>query len=69
MIWLRLRSSFMAELLPQCRQMFKCVDKTVAVFLELFPEKNAFGFDFADAPGFKDGDDVQRVGAAEEILD
>lgn len=35
---------------------------------ELFPEKNAFGFDFADAPGFKDGDDVQRVGAAEEIL-
>ena len=37
--------------------------------LELFPEKNAFGFDFADAPGFKDGDDVQRVGAAEEILD
>ena len=36
--------------------------------LELFPEKNAFGFDFADAPGFKDGDDVQRVGAAEEIL-
>lgn len=37
--------------------------------LELFPEKNAFGFDFADAPGFKDGDDVQRVGAAKEILD
>ena len=36
--------------------------------LELFPKKNAFGFDFADAPGFKDGDDVQRVGAAEEIL-
>ena len=36
--------------------------------LELFPEKNAFGFDFADAPGFKDGDEVQRVGAAEEIL-
>lgn len=27
--------------------------------LELFPKKNAFGFDFADAPGFKDGDDVQ----------
>lgn len=37
--------------------------------LELFPEKNAFGFDFADAPGFKDGDDVQRVGTAKEILD
>ena len=36
---------------------------------ELFPEKNAFGFDFADAPGFKDGDDVQRVGTAKEILD
>ena len=37
--------------------------------LDLFPEKNAFGFDFADAPGFKDGDDVQRVGTAKEILD
>ena len=49
----------------------RCMDLDVVLFplLELFPEKNAFGFDFADAPGFKDGDDVQRVGAAEEILD
>ena len=36
--------------------------------LELFPKKNAFGFDFVDAPALKTGDDVQRVGAAEEIL-
>lgn len=35
---------------------------------ELFPEKNAFGFDFHDAPGFNDINDVECVGAAEEVL-
>ena len=37
--------------------------------MDRYTQKKPFGFDFADAPGFKDGDDVQRVGAAKEILD
>ena len=43
--------------------------RAVPAFGTVSWKKNAFGFDFADAPGFKDGDDVQRVGAAKEILD
>ena len=35
---------------------------------ELFPEKNALGFDFHNAPGFHDADDVQRIGSAEKVL-
>lgn len=35
---------------------------------ELFPEKNALGFDFRNAPGFHDVDGVQRVGSAGEAL-
>lgn len=35
---------------------------------ELFPQAEAFGFRFADAPGFADEKDVRKVGGAANLL-